>query len=138
LFTNAPLKKLNLQERVPPIQVRKFVINRIPIFLDAFGNVIDVEQGQAGASEVLIAQNGSLVYYAIAVNEVFGYFRTQQAPPFRMARCSRPRSKELNSVAAFAAAHGKTFVDPDVIRQFSLTRSLCACRKRGWRESCRS
>jgi len=34
------------------------VINKIPIFIDSAGNVIDVEPGQAD-SGVLISQNGS-------------------------------------------------------------------------------
>ena len=49
------------------IQVQKFIINNVPIFLDPFGNVIEVEQGQADGS-VLQAQNGSLIYYGIMVN----------------------------------------------------------------------
>lgn len=59
--------------RAPPsgtIQVQKFVINNVPIFVDPFGNVIEVEQGQADGS-VLQAQNGSLIYYGIMVNDVY-------------------------------------------------------------------
>lgn len=50
------------------IQARKIIFNKIPIFVDPAGNVIDVEPGQAD-SGVLISQNGSLIYYITAVNE---------------------------------------------------------------------
>src|SRR5437763_4733227 len=59
--------------------VQKFVIDKIPIFLDPALAVIDVEQGQAGDDSVLEAQttaNGSLVYYATMVNDVYAYFLT--------------------------------------------------------------
>jgi hypothetical protein len=39
-------------------------------------NTIHVEQDQANNNMVLMAQNGSLVYYSIAVNDVFAMFRT--------------------------------------------------------------
>ena len=57
--------------------IQKFLIDRIPIFIDSSLEVIDVEQGQAGDSSVLRAQtaaNGSLVYYLTVVNDVYVYF----------------------------------------------------------------
>src|SRR5216684_7050907 len=59
--------------------VQKFVIDGISIFIDPSLAVIDVEQGQATGSGVLEAQtaaNGSLVYYATMVNDVYAYFLT--------------------------------------------------------------
>src|SRR5207245_1535875 len=83
-------------------------------FLDLLGNVIDVEPGQADGASVLIAQNGSLIYYAIAVNEVFAYFRTMQGDPFPLPSTLRfpTMMSELNTITEFAANHGRTFVDP--------------------------
>ena len=57
------------------ISALKFGLNR-PIFLDPSGNVIGFEQGQAGSNGVLMAQNGSLVYYAMFVNDVYASFMT--------------------------------------------------------------
>ena len=45
-------------------------------FLDSLGDVIGIEEGQAGGNGVLMAQNGSLVYYAIFVNDVYASFLT--------------------------------------------------------------
>src|SRR5882672_8172759 len=62
-----------------PLIVRKFVIDKTPVFIDPSLAVIDVEQGEAGDQSVLQAQttaNGSLVYYATMVNDVYAYFMT--------------------------------------------------------------
>ena len=56
--------------------VQKFMIGKMPLFVDFAGNVVEVEQGQAGGGEVLEAQNGSLVYYETMVNDVYAYFLT--------------------------------------------------------------
>src|SRR4029450_5809794 len=42
--------------------VQRFIIDKIPVFIDPFGHVIDTEVGQADGG-VLLAQNGSLIYY---------------------------------------------------------------------------
>ena len=41
--------------------VQQFMIGGRPIFIDPFGNVVEIEQGQAGTGGVLMAQTGSLV-----------------------------------------------------------------------------
>ena len=100
--------------------VQKFLINGIAIFLDRAGNLIEVEQGQADAS-VLIAQNGSPIYYGIAVNEVMAYFRTMQGAnvPTNNQGVSTllfPTTQdELDSITTFASSRGKTFVDPEAL-----------------------
>jgi hypothetical protein len=45
------------------------------VFLDAKGNIIDTEVGQA-TQDALIAQTGSMVYYITMVNDVYAYFLT--------------------------------------------------------------
>jgi len=92
---------------------QKFIVDRIPIFIDSALAVIDVEQGQAGDSSVLEAQtaaNGSLVYYATMVNDVYAYFLTGQkdgsittTTPGQFPTTSADLTNTLN----FAAAHGK-------------------------------
>jgi hypothetical protein len=56
--------------------VHKFLVSGRPVFVDDSGAVVEVEEGQAGGGDVLMAQNGSLIYYASIVNDVFAYFQS--------------------------------------------------------------
>jgi hypothetical protein len=110
-----------LRQPIAPILARRFLINGIPIFLDADGNVIDVEQGQADDS-VLVAQNGSLVYFFTAVNDVFAYFLTGVKDNLISATEFPTRQTDLDDIVAFAqgpaavaAGRSKTFVDPTAL-----------------------
>jgi hypothetical protein len=100
---------------VPLPRIRQFIFNHIPIFVDSLGNVIEVEQGQAQDFAVLIAQNGSPIYYAIAVNEVYAYFRTMQGPVAPPGLFFPTRQADLNAITTFATNHGKTFVDAEAL-----------------------
>jgi hypothetical protein len=94
--------------------IQKFNINGKAVFLDRAGNLIEVEQGQADSS-VLIAQNGSPIYYGIAVNEVTAYQRTMlgaNVPPNTLFPTTQG---ELDNITNFASSHGKTFVDPEAL-----------------------
>ena len=103
----------------PLVQLQKITVDNLPIFIDPFGNVVEVEQGEAGAGDVLESQNGSLVYYATFVNDVYAYFLTgwrdnqiqsgNQNPTFPTSLA------DLNAITTFAAAHGVTFPDPDAL-----------------------
>jgi hypothetical protein len=99
------------------LSARKFIVNNIPILLDSAGNVIDVEQGQAGGDGVLEARNGSLVYYATMVNDVYAYFLTgaKNGGITPMPTQFPTTQAELNKITAFASAHGKTFPDPNAL-----------------------
>jgi hypothetical protein len=87
------------------------------IFVDKFGNVIEVEQGQAGGNSVLMAQNGSLVFFASMVNDVYVYFQTGTVNGGIMPTPTRfPTTQaDLNKIVAFAQLHGKTFPDPEAL-----------------------
>jgi hypothetical protein len=104
---------------IAPIQVQKVVVDNIPIFIDSQGNVVPVEQGEAGTGDVLMSQNGSLVYYAIMVNDVYAYFLTgwrgNQIQPGNANPTFPTTLTDLNAITAFALAHGKTFPDPDAL-----------------------
>jgi len=111
----APLLKAGAAPTTP-ITVQKFIIGGIPIFIDPAGNVIDVEQGQADGS-VLVAQNGSLIYYVSMVNDVYAYFLTglkdggiTPAPTHFPTTAS-----DLAAITTFASHHGKTFPDPNAL-----------------------
>lgn len=99
------------------IQARKLVINKIPIFLDPSGSVIDVEPGQADGG-VLISQNGSLIFYVTVVNDVFAYHRSMQGaaliPPNTTITFPRTAA-EVAPVVTFASSKGHTTLDPNAL-----------------------
>ena len=74
-----------------PLLVQSFIIDGIPIFFDSFGNLIEVEQGQADGA-VLELQGASLIYYGIMVNDVYAYFLTGQKDGQIPPRVPRVRS----------------------------------------------
>jgi hypothetical protein len=91
-FSEVPAKPLNPRERKPLMGMPRahgFIIDRAVVILDDNGNLIDVELGETESTvpagglgtDVLIAQNGSPIYYAISVNDVYAYFRTVQKDP---------------------------------------------------------
>jgi|SRR5580692_6363615 hypothetical protein len=102
-----------------PVQVRSFIVDKIPIFIDPIGNVIDVEQGQADTGDVLMSQNNSLVYYATMVNDVYAYFLTGWRHNLIQPNTPNPTFpttlSDLNAITSFAASHGVTFPDPDAL-----------------------
>jgi hypothetical protein len=101
-------------QSVTPLLVQKFIVDGIPIFIDPFGNVVEVEQGQSTGG-VLMAQNKSLIYYAILVNDVYAYFLTgvkdgqietgNPTPQFPVSM------GDLNAITTFGAGHGASFLD---------------------------
>jgi hypothetical protein len=105
------------------VMVQKFLIDGIPIFIDPSLAVIDVEQGQADSSvlEAQAAANGSLVYYATMVNDVYAYFLTgvkDGAITTTTPGQFPTTTADLNSTIAFATAHGKgspPFPDPNAL-----------------------
>lgn len=103
---------------------RKFIIDNLPIFIDPSLAVIDVEQGQAGEPNVLQAQttaNGSLVYYATMVNDVYAYFLTgvkKGAISTTPSNQFPTTTTDLANTVAFAIANGKPnppFPDPNAL-----------------------
>ena len=101
------------REVTNPLLATRFIIDRIPIFLDPSLAVIDVEQGQAEDNSVLQAQttvNGSLVYYATMVNDVYAYFLTgakDGAITTTPANQFPTSMTDLNNTINFAIAHGR-------------------------------
>jgi hypothetical protein len=93
------------------LKLTKTLINGRPFFIDQNGNAVPTEQGQADGN-VLIAQNGSLVYYALQVNDVYAYFLTGQKGGQISATTFPTTPAALNSIEAFALSHGTTLPDP--------------------------
>jgi hypothetical protein len=97
------------------ITAQQFIIGGKPILIDPNGNVIDTEEGQAD-NGVLIAQTGSLVYYVTMVNDVYAYFLTGTKDGQINTSNQFPTTQsDLNQITTFAAARGKTFVDPNAL-----------------------
>jgi hypothetical protein len=98
------------------LTVQRFMMDKTSIFLTAAGNVIDTEVGQADGG-VLLAQNGSLIYYMTSVNDVYAYFLTGTKNGSITPRPTQfpTTPAQLNKITAFAAAHGKTFPDPEAL-----------------------
>lgn len=106
--------------------IQLFMIDQHPIFLNFSGNVVNVELGQALGGQTLMAQNGSLVYYATMVNDVFAYFVTGirngdiPSPGGNIGNAKFPTTQtELDAIIAFAIANGKPspnpFPDPEAL-----------------------
>ncbi len=85
------------------------------IFLGPAGNAVDVEQGQAFTGAVLMAQNGSLVYYRTTVNDVFAYYRSMFGASVPPTTRFPTTQGELDDIIDFAATHGTTLVDPEAL-----------------------
>lgn len=115
----APAPKLNAKILTQAATIGKasmMVVGNLHIFIDPSGNVIDTEEGEADFG-VLLAQNGSLVYFITMVNDVYAYFRTGlKDGAITPAPTQFPTTAaELAKVTAFASAHGKTFPDPHAL-----------------------
>jgi hypothetical protein len=103
---------------VAPVQVQRVIVDGIPIFIDPSGNVVETEQAESNG-DVVMTQNGSLVYYAIMVNDVYAYFLTGWRDGKIQPGVANPlfptTLSDLNDITAFALAHGETFPDPDAL-----------------------
>src|SRR5438128_59668 len=86
---------------------QKFIIGGRTVLLDANGNVIDTDVGQAGGDGVLLAQNGSLVYYRTTVNDVYAYFLTgtKNGGIAPMPTQFPTTSQALNAIISFPSSH---------------------------------
>lgn len=121
-------------ERVPvvapgapgAVRVRRVLVGGVPLFLDPNNDVVDVEEGQAGTDGVLIAQNpaqpsappqpGQLVYYMIAVNDVYAYHRTMQGAAVGPNVMFPQSQGDIDSIADYARRHGlPPLVDPQAL-----------------------
>jgi len=107
------LKRLENFDRTELVQ--KIRIGSRFVLLDLFGHFTQTEQGQADGG-VLMSQNGSLIYYAIIVNNVFTLYRTMQGATVPAGTKFPLTQTELDAITAFAAAHGQpTVVDPEAL-----------------------
>lgn len=78
--------------------------------------MIDIEEGQADDGLVL-AQNGSLIYYATIVNDVYAYFLTGTKNGGILPKPTQfPTTvADLGKITTFASAHDKTFPEANAL-----------------------
>ncbi len=94
---------------------KTFVANGRTFFVDDAGNAVETEQGEAGGGNVLMTIGGKLVYYAISVNDVYGYFLTGQKDGAISASNFPTTASALSAIQTFGLAHSKTFPDPHAL-----------------------
>jgi hypothetical protein len=123
-----PLIRKDLNQE---LTVQRFTVDDKPVFLNTLGNVVDVDQAEADGA-ILMAQNGSLVYYGIAVNDVYAYFLTRvKNGPVTLAAQFPTTAGELAQIKQFAITPGgKPSPDP-----FPDSRALAIEVKTAWVEA---
>ncbi|HEX7190222.1 MAG TPA: hypothetical protein VF381_01515 [Thermoanaerobaculia bacterium] len=96
---------------------RFFTAQGIPILVTTTGTVLDVDPGQAVGNGVLIAQNGSILFYSITVNDVFANFLSgAKTGGITPAPTQFPTSlTDVNKVIAYATSKGRTIVDKEAL-----------------------
>jgi hypothetical protein len=107
-------KGLRLREKMSKFEqfdksrlVQKIIIDKKIFLLDTFGSLHETEQGQSG-DEVLMAQNHSLVYYSLTVNNVYMLYRTMQGASVPAGTAFPTTQANINSISAFALAHNRS------------------------------
>jgi hypothetical protein len=107
--------------------VQKLTLDdRSIVTLDLFGSFPKTEQAMADGG-VLMAQNGSLVYYALTVNNVFALYRTMQGASVPPGTKFPVTQADLDAITNFAAANGQ----PPVIDSEAMAIEI----KSAWIES---
>lgn len=108
------IENLRVFDRTELIQ-RITLDDKSIVSLDLFGNFAETEQAEADG-KVLMAQNGSLVYYALTVNNVFALYRTMQGASVPDGTKFPITQADLDAVTNFAAANGQPpVIDPEAL-----------------------
>ncbi|ASU33593.1 hypothetical protein [Mucilaginibacter xinganensis] len=94
--------------------VQKFTAGNKSVFLDAAGNQVQTEAGQA-TGDVLMAQNGSLVYYLTMVNDVYAWFVTGAMNGKLTANEFPTTQGALDSIITYAKANHATLPDSNAL-----------------------
>jgi len=113
-FVLARLRQANVVER--------FVAGGKPVFVNLnTGVVVDVDPAQAGhGMDVLLANNGSVIFYQTVVNDVFAYFLTGEAHNALPPSGNQFPTKQAmaDAIVKYAATNGvqnKLIVDPEAL-----------------------
>lgn len=87
------------------------------VFIDERGTAIDVSPEQAGSiGAVLLAQSNSVIYYTVAVNDVYAWFLTGVDNGAINTNNQFPTTQsDLNQIVAYAGKYGVTFPDANAL-----------------------
>ncbi len=107
---SAALKKARAGQRF-------FTADGTAIVIDSTGVVLDVSPEQAGSiAAVLLSQSNSIVYYTVAVNDVYAWFLTGVANGAINTNNQFPTTQsDLNQITAYAAKYGVTLTDANAL-----------------------
>lgn len=96
---------------------RFFTTDGVPIVISGSGTLLDVSPEQAGrVGAVLLTQKNSIVYYTVAVNDVYAWFLTGVANGAINTNNQFPTTQsDLNQITAYAARYGVTFPDANAL-----------------------
>src|SRR5215471_9224857 len=113
----APPRAAAATKGLAPLIVQQFIVNGAPVLVDAAGNVLDVEEGQALTGGALVAQNGSLIYYTTIVNDVYAYFLSGAKSGGIVPQPTQFPTKQtdLDPIVAYAAKYGVTMPDANAL-----------------------
>lgn len=91
-------------------------LNGQMVGLTSTGSLVSFGIGQAGPGYVLMAQNGSLVYYQIAVNAVYANFLSMVKAQGGNPLLPFPtKASELLAVETFAINHNRPLTNPEAL-----------------------
>jgi mono/diheme cytochrome c family protein len=125
LAAPTPGRELNLQGAIQHNRfsgiINQVVVNHVPILFDADDQVVQTEEGQAGGGNVLVTQptpgrpTGTIVYYLLQVNDVYGYFLAGNKTNAFTASEFPTTPSDLAQIVTFAATRHKILPDANAL-----------------------
>jgi hypothetical protein len=95
--------------------VHMFMMGKKPVFLDAAGNIVESEEGQA-TGDALMAQTKSLVYYMTLVNDVYVQYLNLAKQPGSPYHAQFPTTPpQRHAVVAYAQKQGIILPDSNAL-----------------------
>lgn len=112
-----PRPVLDAKLKGAQVAQRFFTSPNEAVFVDEAGSVLDVSPEQAGhIGAVLLAHSGAVVYYTMAVNDVYAWFLTGAANGAINTNNQFPTTQsDLDQVVSYAAQYGVTFSDANAL-----------------------
>ncbi len=84
------------------------------VYIDGNSNLIETETGQA-TNDVLVANNGSMVYYILFVNDVYAYYQAGVSAGLLDSSKFPTTAGELSKITDLARNNGVTLADSNAL-----------------------
>lgn len=94
--------------------VHRFAVGKKFVFLDAEGNIIESEEGQA-TGDALMSKHKAMVYYLSFVNDVYAYYLTAVKNGQMSGNQFPTTAGARDSICAIARAQGVTLPDSNAL-----------------------